>query len=99
MELAKGWSGDRIAEDSEFRQTDIQRAAFHRADRELHPGYRFRSEFEHLPGGSIIATTAACTIVLSILAHGISAKPLIGALRTRLNRAEEKLKPTGSKQI
>jgi NhaP-type Na+/H+ or K+/H+ antiporter len=30
----------------------------------------------HLPGGEELALTAACTVILSILAHGLSANPL-----------------------
>ena len=39
---------------------------------------------EHLPGGNIIATTAVCTIMLSIIVHGLSANPLIAGLAARL---------------
>lgn len=42
----------------------------------------------NLPGGDTIAMTAVCTIVLSIIAHGISANPLVNLLSQRL-----KLKP------
>ena len=38
---------------------------------------------EHLPGGDTIALTAVCTIVLSIVGHGLSANPLVGALAPR----------------
>lgn len=38
---------------------------------------------EHLPGGSTIAITAVCTIMLSIIAHGLSANPLVAALAAR----------------
>ena len=41
---------------------------------------------EHLPGGSIISMTVVCTIVLSVIAHGISASPLVAALTSRLKR-------------
>jgi NhaP-type Na+/H+ or K+/H+ antiporter len=37
-----------------------------------------------LPGGATIAITAACTILLSIIAHGISANPLIAALAKKV---------------
>jgi len=37
----------------------------------------------HTPHGYTLATTVACTVCLSILAHGISANPLIDALATR----------------
>jgi len=43
---------------------------------------------EKLPGGDIIAMTVTCTIVLSVLAHGISANPLVGVLVKRINRAD-----------
>jgi NhaP-type Na+/H+ or K+/H+ antiporter len=36
-----------------------------------------------LPGGGTIAATAVCTIVLSVILHGISANPLIAALAAR----------------
>ena len=39
---------------------------------------------EHLPGGGTIAITAVCTIVLSILLHGLSANPLVAALAARI---------------
>ncbi len=41
---------------------------------------------EHLPGGETIALTAVCTILLSVIGHGISAKPFIKMLRTRLQQ-------------
>jgi len=43
----------------------------------------------NLPGANTIAITAACTIVLSIFAHGISAVPLISVLASRLRRTGE----------
>ncbi len=42
---------------------------------------------EHLPGGDTIAMTAACTILLSILAHGLSANPLVAALAAKVKGA------------
>ena len=39
---------------------------------------------EHLPGGGTIAMTAACTIIMSIVAHGVSAHPLVAALQRRI---------------
>lgn len=39
---------------------------------------------EHLPGEDTIIITAVCTIILSILAHGLSANPLVAALARRL---------------
>jgi len=41
---------------------------------------------EHLPGGEIITSTVVCTIVLSIIAHGLSANPGIAVLVARLKR-------------
>ena len=41
---------------------------------------------EHLPGGGTIAMTAVCTILLSVIAHGISANPLVAALAARIRR-------------
>jgi NhaP-type Na+/H+ or K+/H+ antiporter len=38
----------------------------------------------HLPEARTIALTAACTIILSVVAHGISAKPLTALLVRRL---------------
>ena len=40
----------------------------------------------HLSGNSTIVLVAECTIILSIIAHGISAHPLIEALNSRLKR-------------
>jgi NhaP-type Na+/H+ or K+/H+ antiporter len=37
----------------------------------------------HLPNGHELALTAACTVILSILAHGFSANPLAAALGKR----------------
>jgi NhaP-type Na+/H+ or K+/H+ antiporter len=45
---------------------------------------------EHLPGGNTIAMTAVCTIMLSIVAHGLSANPLVAALAARLTRSTGK---------
>ncbi len=42
---------------------------------------------EHLPGGSIISMTVVCTIVLSVVAHGINANPLVALLAARIKRA------------
>ncbi len=39
---------------------------------------------EHLPGGELIALTAVCTILLSIIAHGLSAHSLVARLAARL---------------
>jgi NhaP-type Na+/H+ or K+/H+ antiporter len=43
---------------------------------------------EHLPGGHTIAMTAVCTILLSVILHGISANPLVAALGAKTKRAE-----------
>jgi len=37
-----------------------------------------------LPGEGTIVITAVCTIILSIIAHGLSANPLIAALAARI---------------
>ena len=43
----------------------------------------------HLPGGQELALTAACTVILSILAHGFSANPLAALLGAKeVSRAE-----------
>lgn len=43
----------------------------------------------HLPGGGTIAMTVVCTITLSIIAHGISANPLVAVLVARIKRSQE----------
>ena len=43
---------------------------------------------EHLPGGGTIAMTVVCTILLSVVAHGISANPLVAALAARIKRSD-----------
>jgi len=43
---------------------------------------------EHLPGGDTIILTAVCTIILSVVAHGLSANPLIAALTATKKHAE-----------
>ncbi|MEA2079369.1 MAG: cation:proton antiporter [Pseudomonadota bacterium] len=45
---------------------------------------------EHLPGGGTITMTVVCTIVLSVIAHGISANPLVAALVSRINHSDGK---------
>jgi len=50
---------------------------------------------EHLPGGDTIAVTVVCTIVLSVVAHGLSAKPLVAALGARVKQSEGKTKKVG----
>ncbi|WP_428355197.1 cation:proton antiporter [Methyloprofundus sp.] len=42
---------------------------------------------KHLPGGDIITSTVVCTILFSIIAHGLSANPAIAVLVARLKRA------------
>ena len=46
---------------------------------------------EHLPGGNTIVMTVVCTILLSVIAHGLSANPLISGLTARLQRSEAKI--------
>jgi len=36
-----------------------------------------------LPGQNTVAATAACTVLLSVIAHGITANPLVNALGRR----------------
>ena len=42
----------------------------------------------HLPGGGTLAMTVVCTVILSIVGHGLSANPLIAALAARIKRSE-----------
>ena len=39
---------------------------------------------EHLPGNDIVAEAVVATVLLSVIAHGVSANPLVALLRTRL---------------
>ena len=41
---------------------------------------------EQLPGGSVVTLTVVCTILLSVLAHGLSANPLVAALAGRVGK-------------
>ncbi len=43
-----------------------------------------------LPDSGPIAMTVVCTIILSIIAHGITANPLAAALAARIGRSEGK---------
>jgi NhaP-type Na+/H+ or K+/H+ antiporter len=45
---------------------------------------------ENLPGGGTMVITVVCTVALSIVAHGISANPLIAALGARIRRSKGK---------
>ena len=40
---------------------------------------------EQLPGGETISMTVVCTIILSVIAHGLSANPLVSALNRPLD--------------
>jgi NhaP-type Na+/H+ or K+/H+ antiporter len=40
-----------------------------------------------LPGGGTIVITAVCTILLSVIAHGLSANPLVAVLAEKLKRS------------
>ena len=42
---------------------------------------------EHLPGGETISMTVVCTILLSVIGHGLSANPLVAALGARLRNS------------
>ena len=39
---------------------------------------------EHLPGGGTLTMTVVCTILLSVIAHGLSATPLVAGLAARI---------------
>ena len=39
---------------------------------------------EQLPGGEIISLTVVCTVLLSVILHGISANPFVAALAARI---------------
>jgi NhaP-type Na+/H+ or K+/H+ antiporter len=39
---------------------------------------------EHLPGGDTVTMTVVCTIILSVIGHGLSANPLVATLAARL---------------
>jgi NhaP-type Na+/H+ or K+/H+ antiporter len=41
---------------------------------------------EQLPGGRTITMTVICTVILSVIAHGISANPLVARLAARIKR-------------
>ena len=43
---------------------------------------------EHLPGGDTISMTVVCTIILSVVGHGLSANPLVAALGARIKARE-----------
>jgi len=42
---------------------------------------------EHLPGGDTISMTVVCTVLLSVILHGISANPFVAALAGRIKRS------------
>jgi len=42
---------------------------------------------EHLPGGETISMTVVCTIILSVVGHGLSANPLVASLGARLRNS------------
>ncbi len=44
---------------------------------------------EHLPGNDMLEAVVVATVLLSVLAHGVTANPLVAALRTRLGSAVE----------
>ncbi len=43
---------------------------------------------EQLPGGHTISMTVVCTIILSVVGHGLSANPLVAALGARIKARE-----------
>jgi NhaP-type Na+/H+ or K+/H+ antiporter len=42
---------------------------------------------KHLPGGDTISMTVVCTILFSVIGHGLSANPLVGVLAARIKRS------------
>jgi len=42
---------------------------------------------ENMPGGNTISMTAVCTILLSVIAHRLSAHPLVAASGARLKKS------------
>ena len=50
---------------------------------------------EHLPGGVTMAMTVVCTILLSVVAHGISGNPLAAAIGARVDDASGGTRRTG----
>lgn len=44
----------------------------------------------HLPGGTTLSMTVVCTIIMSIIAHGLSANPLVAALAKRLEKVQNR---------
>ncbi len=45
---------------------------------------------EKLPGGGTISVTVVCTILLSVVAHGLSAHPLVATLGARMKASDGK---------
>jgi NhaP-type Na+/H+ or K+/H+ antiporter len=45
---------------------------------------------ENLPGATTISMTVVCTVILSVIAHGLSANPLVAALGARIKRSAAK---------
>ena len=45
---------------------------------------------EKLPVGDTLTITVVCTVLMSIIAHSISANPLVNALGERLKISEDK---------
>ena len=43
---------------------------------------------EHLPNSSILINTVVCTVTMSVIAHGLTAKPLSKAFSARMKRYE-----------
>jgi len=50
---------------------------------------------KNLPGDTTISMTVVCSVILSVVAHGISANPLIAALGARIKRSEGKVIANG----
>jgi NhaP-type Na+/H+ or K+/H+ antiporter len=45
---------------------------------------------EHLPGGKVIVATVVWTIMMSVVAHGLSANPFAAALGARIKSSGKK---------
>lgn len=53
---------------------------------------------ENLPGGNTLVLTAACTVILSIIGHGVSANPLVAALAASIGGGKGQTDGTSDEQ-
>jgi NhaP-type Na+/H+ or K+/H+ antiporter len=51
---------------------------------------------EQVAGNATLEAVVICTVLLSVVAHGVSVNPLLSALRARLGPAEDR-EPSASK--